>query len=170
MRICVIGAGAMGGTFGGLLAKAGHEVIFVDPWKAHVAAINASGLRLRGVKGEHTVRARAETEPPAGLDADVAMIWTDANSTARAAESARAVLGRDGFAITLQNGIGNVETLVETLGKRRVAAGSTMCSAATRGPGECELTHLGVTSVGEIDGGGSARIDGLCAELARAGF
>ena len=58
MRVCVIGAGAMGGIFGGLLANVGHDVTFVDTWKEHVDAINAKGLRLDGVKGELTVRRR----------------------------------------------------------------------------------------------------------------
>jgi 2-dehydropantoate 2-reductase len=170
MRVCVIGAGAMGGIFGGLLAKAGHDVTFVDTWREHVEVINAKGLLLDGVKGELVVRARAATEPPPGLAADVAVILTDANSTAQAAAAAATVLGRDGFAITFQNGIGNVEALVETLGAARVAAGSTMCSGATRGPGRSSFTHMGTTSIGEIGGGGSPRLDRFCTELAAAGL
>lgn len=170
MRICVIGAGGMGSVFGGLLARAGHDVTFVDTWEQNVAAINASGLRLDGVKGQLVIPARAFAEPPRSLAADLAMIWTDANNTRRAAETATAVLAPDGFAITLQNGIGNVETLVEVLGKPRVAAGSSMCSAAMRGPGHASFTHMGMTSVGEIDGGGSARVDRVREALAQAGF
>jgi 2-dehydropantoate 2-reductase len=170
MKICVIGAGGMGSTFGGLLARAGHDVTFVDTWQEHVAAVNARGLRLDGVKGEIVVRARAATAPPGDLGADLAMIWTDANNTRRAAETAAIALAPDGFAITLQNGIGNVETLIEVLGKPRVAAGSSMCSAAIRGPGHASFTHMGVTSVGEIDGGASARVELLREALALAGF
>jgi 2-dehydropantoate 2-reductase len=170
MKVCVIGAGAMGSVFGGLLARAGHDLTFVDTWPEHVAAINARGLRLDGVKGELEVRAPAASEPPRGLAADLAMIWTDANNTRRAAETAAAALASDGFAITLQNGIGNVETLVEVLGQARVAAGSSMCSAAMRGPGRASFTHLGMTSVGEIGGGGSPRVERLRAALAEAGF
>lgn len=170
MRVCVIGAGAMGSTFGGLLARAGHDVTFVDTWAEHVAAINAGGLRLDGVKGELQIPARATVDLPRGLQADLAMIWTDANNTRRAAETAAAALAPDGFAITLQNGIGNVETLVEVLGKPRVAAGSSMCSAAMRGPGHASFTHMAMTSVGEIDGGASARVERLRDALAAAGF
>ena len=170
MRVCVIGAGAMGSTFGGLLARAGHDVTLVDTWSEHVAAINARGLRLDGVKGELQIPARATVDLPRGLQADLAMIWTDANNTRRAAVTAAAALAPDGFAITLQNGIGNVETLVEVLGKPRVAAGSSMCSAAMRGPGHASFTHMGMTSVGEIDGGGSARVERLREALAQARF
>ena len=170
MRVCVIGAGAMGSVFGGLLARTGHDVTFVDTWEENVAAINSRGLRLDGVKGDLQVPAKAVVAVPRGLEADLAMIWTDTNNTRRAAEAAAAALARDGFAITLQNGIGNVETLVEVLGKVRVAAGSSMCSAAMRGPGHAGFTHMGMTSVGELDGGGSARVERLRDALAQAGF
>lgn len=170
MKICIIGAGAMGSVFGGLLARAGNEVVLVDIWREQVAAVNASGLRLSGVLGELRVPVRAQETPPAGMGADVAMIWTDANATRDAANSAAAVLAPDGFAITLQNGIGNVETLIEVLGARRVAGGSSMCSAAMYGPGHAGFTHKGVTSIGEIAGGTSERIERLRAQLERAGF
>lgn len=170
MRICVIGAGAMGSSYGGLLKASGHEVALVDRWREHVEAIGRSGLRLEGVRGEHRLAIAAGTEPPAGFAADVAMIWTDSNNTAAAAETARAALAPGGFAITMQNGVGNVETLIATLGKARVAGGSSMCSAAMRAPGHAALTHMGTTSVGEVGGGSSARIDALVAALTGAGF
>lgn len=170
MKVCVIGAGAMGSVFGALLARAGHEVTLVDTWTEHIQAVNARGLLVDGVKGEVRVRARALAEAPAGLHAELAIIWTDANNTRRAAETARTALAPDGFAITLQNGIGNVETLVDVLGKARVAAGSSMCSAAMRGPRHASFTHMGMTSVGEIDGGGSPRVERLRAALVEAGF
>ncbi len=170
MRICVIGAGAMGSTYGGLLKEIGHDVTLVDAWPEHVAAIVADGLRLEGVLGERRIAIAATTEAPAGLGADLVMVWTDANNTRRAAEAAARVLAPGGFAITMQNGIGNVETLIEVLGATRVAAGSSMCSAAMRGPGRAALTHLGMSSVGEVAGGGSARVEALAGELRKAGF
>jgi 2-dehydropantoate 2-reductase len=160
----------MGSVFGGLLAHVGHDVTFVDTWEENVAAINASGVHLDGVKGELRIPANAVVGLPHGLEADLAMVWTDANNTRRAAVTAAAALAPDGFAITLQNGIGNVETLVEVLGKPRVAAGSSMCSAAMRGPGHASFTHMGMTSVGEIDGGGSARVERLREAFAQARF
>jgi 2-dehydropantoate 2-reductase len=160
----------MGSVFGGLLAHVGHDVTFVDTWEENVAAINASGVRLDGVKGELRIPANAVVGLPHGLEADLAMIWTDSNNTRRAAVTAAAALAPHGFAITLQNGIGNVETLIDVLGKPRVAAGSSMCSAAMRGPGHASFTHMGMTSVGEIDGGGSARVERLREALAQARF
>jgi 2-dehydropantoate 2-reductase len=151
MKITVIGAGAMGGSYGGLLAVAGHEVSLIDAWGAHVDAINRDGLRVDGVRGDHRVRVMASTGP-IGEGADLAIVFVDANNTAAVAETARRVLGEDGCAITFQNGIGNVEQLQAALGATRVLGGSSMCSAATLGPGHVRLTHLGRTSIGETDG------------------
>ena len=79
------------------------------------------------------------------------IVFVDANHTGAAAETARQVLAPDGFAVTFQNGIGNVETLQAALGGERVLGGSSMCSAAAIGPGHVRLTHRGKTSIGETD-------------------
>ena len=170
MKICIIGAGAMGGAYGCLLSRIGHDVTFVDTWSDNVDAINAAGMTLDGVRGTHVCRIPATTNPPDGLGADLAMIWTDTNNTRAAAETAARALGPTGFAITMQNGLGNVEALVEVLGRPRVAAGSSMCSAAMQAPAHAVLTHMGMSSVGELDGGTSPRVEALRDELAKAGF
>jgi 2-dehydropantoate 2-reductase len=169
MKITVIGAGAMGGSYGGLLALAGHEVSLIDAWRAHVDAIRRDGLRLDGVRGGHRVRLAASTGP-IGEGADMAIVFVDANNTGAAAETARGVLGPDGFAITFQNGIGNVETLQAVLGPERVLGGSSMCSAATIGPGHVRLTHLGKTSIGETDRSARPRTTQLAKALNDAGL
>lgn len=169
MRITVIGAGAMGGSYGGLLARAGHEVDLIDAWQDHVDAINRDGLRVDGVRGDHRIRLKAATGPD-GQGAAVAIVFADANNTTAAAETAARVLAPDGFAITFQNGIGNVEQLQAVLGRERVLGGSSMCSAASRGPGHVTLTHMGTTSVGELDGSASPRAQSLVEALQNAGF
>ena len=169
MKITVIGAGAMGGTYGGLLAVAGHEVHLIDASQAHVDAINRDGLRLDGVLGEHRVRVPASSAP-IGDGADMGIVFVDSNNTGAAAETATRVLAPDGFAITFQNGIGNVEKLQSALGKERVLGGSSMCSAATRAPGHVRLTHVGKTSIGETDGAVRPRAEALAETLGGAGF
>lgn len=170
MKITVIGAGAMGGSYGGLLAAAGHDVSLIDTWDDHVAAINRDGLLVDGALGEHRVRAAASTTPADGQTADMVIIFCDTNNTAAAAKTAAQLLGSGGFAITFQNGIGNVETLQAELGSDRVLGGSSMCSAATRGPGHVSLTHLRGTSVGEIDGSKSERADAIVELLSGGGL
>lgn len=170
MRIVVIGAGAMGGSYGGLMAQAGHDVRLIDTSAAHVAAIRERGLRIEGALGEHTVAVPAAEAPEEGETADVAIVLADTNNTRAAAETAARILTPDGFAVTLQNGVGNVETLQEVVGGDRTLGGSSMCSAAALGPGRVALTHLRGTAIGEIDGAERPRADGLIAALGDAGF
>jgi len=171
MRITVVGAGAMGASYGGHLARAGHQVALLDTWQDHVDAINRAGLRLDGVLGAHRIELPARSAPDdATMGADVAIVFVDANNTARAGEVLLDLLAPDGFAITFQNGIGNVEKLQAALGPERVLGGSSMCSAATRGPGHVTLTHMGTTSVGETQGADSPRVQAMLEALRGAGF
>ena len=170
MDITVVGAGAMGGSYGGLLAAAGNRVRLIDTWQDHVDAINRDGLRVDGAHGEHRLRLAAATQPDANETADIVLLFTDTNGTADAARTIAGILSPDGFVVTSQNGIGNVETLEDVLGEGPVVGGSSMCSAATIGPGHVSLTHLGPTSVGEVRGGSSDRVDAFLAALEDAGF
>jgi 2-dehydropantoate 2-reductase len=183
MRITVVGAGAMGASYGGHLARAGHEVALLDTWQDHVDAINRDGLRVDGVLGDHRIKVPASAAPNGaaaasgapGGGADVAIMFVDANNTAKAAETLAGLLAPDGFAITFQNGIGNVEKLQAALGPERVLGGSSMCSAASRAPGHVTLTHMGTTSLGETGLGGtqgsdSPRVQAMLDALRGAGF
>lgn len=170
MKICIIGAGAMGGVHGALLARIGHEVTLVDIWVEHVEAINRHGLKVLGIRGEHVVTVRAGTDARGVGPVDAAIVFTDSNATAQAARVAEQVLGPTGFALTLQNGIGNIEALTAVLGGDRVAAGVSMNSAACPGPGVVAYTNAGITALGELDGRRSERILALAAALDEAGI
>lgn len=170
MRFCVIGAGSMGSLYGGLLARAGFDVTLLDVWAEHVDAIRREGLRLDGITGDVVVRIRATVRAAEVPPADVALVLTDANATVEAAAAARALLRPKGFAVTLQNGIGNVEALAEALGRARVAGGLSYHSAAVRGPGQVSHTHAGPTWLGELDGAQTLRLERLATALRTAGF
>ena len=175
MRIAVVGAGAMGGSYGGMLAVAGEDVGLVDARPDHVAAIRSAGLRVSGAFGEHVVQVPAaeraeDLEPADGGWADLVVIFTDTNATREAARAADHLLAPEGCAITFQNGIGNVETLQEELGTARVLGGSSMCSALVEAPGHVVMTHRGPTSVGELDGRRTNRLQRVVGALERAGF
>lgn len=158
MRIYVIGAGAMGGFYGGLLKRAGYDVSLIDVREDHVARINRDGLRVHGVRGDHVISIPAHTAVEGLAPCDLAIVFTDSNATREAAVTANAVLKPDGFAMTLQNGIGNVEVLVDVLGKARVVAGVTMNSGAHPEPGLSVYTNADMTTIGELDGSRSERI------------
>jgi 2-dehydropantoate 2-reductase len=170
MRIAMIGAGAMGSVYGGLLLRAGYDVTLIDIRDDQVAALAEHGLRLTGVSGEHRLRPKAAGVAAATSAFDLAIIFVDANATAAAATQAARLLTPEGHAVTLQNGIGNVEALVAALGRGRVLAGVTMNSANAPGLAQGDHSHAGPTWVGELDGGRSARLAALVEMLTRAGL
>ncbi|MEX0959349.1 MAG: ketopantoate reductase family protein [Burkholderiales bacterium] len=170
MRIYMIGAGAMGGVYGGLLARAGRDVTLVDPREEHVATIRRDGLTVEGVRGTHVVKVPAHTSHADLPPGELAIVFTDANATREAARAAAQLLKPDGFALTLQNGIGNVEALVADLGQPRVIAGVSMNSAANPAPGRVAYTNAGMTSVGELNGAETTRIRQVADMLNEAGI
>ncbi len=115
MRIFVIGAGAMGCTYGGLLQRAGHDVKLVDVLPEHLEAIRRDGLHLDGISGYLRLAIPAVSEPDERAAADVAFIHVNAYDTAAAARTAKQMLKDTGYAVTFQNGVGNIEILQETL-------------------------------------------------------
>ena len=168
MRIYMIGAGAMGGVYGGLLSKAGYDVTLVDPRADHIGKIRSDGITIEGVRGTHVVKLPAHADH-AGLPAgDLAIIFTDSNATREAAKTASQLLKPDGFALTLQNGIGNVEALIDVLGRQRVIAGVSMNSAANPSAGRSAYTNVGMTSIGELDAKDTQRVKQVAAMLNEA--
>jgi 2-dehydropantoate 2-reductase len=170
MKLCMIGTGAMGSVYGGLLRNAGYDMTLLDLRAEHVAAIRERGLKVDGVCGEHTVRAPAYADHQELGDFDAVIVFVDANSTREAAATAAQVLQPEGFAITLQNGIGNVEALAERLGEARVLAGVSMDSANFRAPGHASYTNQGPIHLGELDGKTTPRAQAIVAALNKAGF
>jgi 2-dehydropantoate 2-reductase len=160
----------MGSLYGGLLARAGFDVTLVDVWQEHIDAIRRNGLRLDGITGDLKIAVRATTRVDEVAPVDCAMILTDANSTRDAAQTARRVLDSDGFALTLQNGIGNVEALADVLGGERVVGGTSNHSAALQGPGHVTHTHAAPTWIGELDGQSTERLRETAEALTKGGF
>jgi 2-dehydropantoate 2-reductase len=170
VRIYMIGSGAMGSVYGGLLAHAGFDVTLIDPREDHISRVQRDGVIVEGVRGRHVIRLPALTTHAGLPPADFVIVFTDANSTHEAARTAREVLKLEGFALTLQNGIGNVEKLVAELGKPRVIAGVTMNSGALPEAGRAAYTNAGVTSIGELDGRTTPRLEEVEHMLNQAGI
>ena len=158
----------MGGVYGGLLKRAGCDVTLIDPREDHIRKIQSEGITIEGVRGTHVIRLPAQFNHAGLPAADLAIIFTDSNSTRDAAKAARHLLKPDGFALTLQNGIGNVEALVEELGRERVIAGVSMNSAANPAAGRSAYTNVGMTSIGELDGRDTPRVRQVAAMLNKA--
>lgn len=161
MQIVIVGAGNMGCLYGANLARAGARVTLVDPWKEHVDQVQLHGLRMHGLHGEFTAAVQAVTDPLDAPKADMVIILVNAYATRVAAESSCVLLKDDGFALTLQNGLGNVEVLQQVLGEGRVLPGLSFHSADLMAPGSVQHTNEGPTYLGEMDGSRSPRLTEL---------
>jgi 2-dehydropantoate 2-reductase len=170
MQFVVIGAGNMGCVYGGNLARIGQQVAMIDVWREHVDAIAARGLRLEGLTGDFTVSPGASVNPQDSPQADVVLICVNAYSTPQAAEAARIVLKPQGCCLTLQNGVGNVETLAAALGEERVLAGLSFQSGDLVEPGFVRHTNNGPTYLGELDRERTKRLAEIEALFSLAGM
>ena len=169
-KIAVVGAGAMGCLFGGLLAEGGLDVTLVDVLQEHVDRINRDGLRIVGYGGDRSIPVRATTEP-SGLPAvDVLFVQCKAPYTKEAVRRVLHLLRDDTVAISFQNGLGNEENIGEVVGMERVLGGVTAQGAAVEGPGAVRNFGNLPTHIGEMGGGISERAQRIAAALDRAGL
>jgi 2-dehydropantoate 2-reductase len=123
MKILVFGAGAVGSTVGGMLARAGHTVTLVGR-NPHMSRITTSGLKISGLWGEHLVSSMTTaTDIPADLTPDWVLLTTKAFDTENAARILANRFPRSIPILHLQNGVGNTEILMERLGESRVLSG-----------------------------------------------
>jgi 2-dehydropantoate 2-reductase len=170
MQWNIVGAGNMGCVYGGNLARIGQQVAFLDIWREHVERIADSGLHMAGLSGDFTVPAQAFIDPREAPKADAVLIAVNAYSTEEAARSARIMLKPDGFCLTVQNGIGNIEILNRVLGDGRVMAGLSFQSGDIACPGFVRHTNNGPTYLGELDRSRSQRLLQVSDLFDRAGL
>ena len=112
MKIVIIGCGAMGSVYAGLLARAGNDVVVVDRGVAHVAAINRLGLRVEGASGDHIAAIRAFTQVPDGI-ADLVILSVKAAQVTDAAPRLGTLIGPETVILTIQNGVGSADILAQ---------------------------------------------------------
>ena len=164
MQLTIIGAGAIGGTIGAHLIRAGHDVLLCDADPAHVEAINRRGLSICGPVENFTVPARAVL--PDGLPATLprAAVATKSHHTAAAAELLRGRQAPDGYVVSFQNGL-TTGTLAAVVGPDRVLASFVNFGADWLEPGLIMQGNIGTVRVGEPGGGLSERVRELAAAL-----
>ncbi|HLI59048.1 MAG TPA: 2-dehydropantoate 2-reductase [Solirubrobacteraceae bacterium] len=167
--IAIVGAGAMGGVFGALLAESGADVTLLDPDARLVDAVNARGVTLLESGGERNVRIAATTDPGSLREPSVAIFFVKCHHTKAAAESVRPALGPDATVVSLQNGWGNADVLAGLFGVERLVLGVTYTSATTVEPGMIRTSGAARTVLGALDGG-QARVTSIERALRKAGF
>ena len=115
-ELLIVGTGAMALLFGSKLAGAGVKVSFLGTWREGISALNENGIRVAGPEGERAYPALAFSDPAEISQIRLALILVKSWQTERAAAQLAQVLSPEGLALTLQNGLGNLETLTEILG------------------------------------------------------
>lgn len=147
-NILIVGTGALGTLFAARLAGAGHRVTMLGTWKEGIVALEKDGARLVDSTGnEQCFEVHATDDPRECAGAQHALVLVKAWQTERAANHLNDCLAQDGLAVTLQNGLGNYETLAQILGAARVALGSTTTGATLVAPGVARAGGEGVVSV-----------------------
>lgn len=177
-RIAVVGCGATGSVYAGLLAAAGYEVWAVDRRSDHIGAIAERGLRVSGASGDRTVRLRgavatpAEAAAAAGGPADLVILATKAPQVAEAAALLSPLLGPATPILTIQNGLGSADRVAEAWGSERVLVGVIGgFGASIPEPGHAHHEGWEFVRIGEHAGDG---VSGRCRQVGelweKAGF
>lgn len=171
MKVAILGSGAMGSLFGGMLAEGGCDVTLIDIWKEHMDRVNASGLSIEGVSGDRVIPSlRGVTDPKEAGEADLVIVFVKATATRTAMEGARSLLGPDTVVLTLQNGLENGEKLAEVIGGERILAGITGEGCTLLGPGRIRHAGQGDTVLGELSGKITERLKKITSVLKGSGF
>lgn len=171
MKICILGAGSLGCAIGGVLAEAGSDVTLINRSKAHVEAMNRTGLRLRRGESERTVKVKAATGCQGVGRADLVIVLVKSFHTREAMQAAAPLLGEGTVVLSLQNGLGHEDILAEIAGHSRILAGKTYAGGMLLGPGHVvDGTRGKPTIIGELDGTLSKRVRRIADEFNRAGL
>ncbi|MFO7783722.1 MAG: ketopantoate reductase family protein [Thermodesulfobacteriota bacterium] len=168
MDFLVVGPGAMGCLFAASLKKAGLGVTLLDYRPDRAAEMDLSGICVQGVTGEYEIRIPATTGPLAA-DPDFVLICVKSNRTEAAGRTVRELVQGQPMVVTLQNGLGHVETLERIFGRGRVLGGVTSEGATLLETGQVRHAGRGETVVGpRKEPPGAA--DRLAEAFTRAGF
>ncbi|HEY0479499.1 MAG TPA: 2-dehydropantoate 2-reductase [Kofleriaceae bacterium] len=149
--LLIWGAGAVGGTIGAYLARAGHPVVLVDIVAEHVAAIRERGLRIEGPIEEFTQPIPSFTPDQLQGCYRRAVLCVKAQHTAEAAAAMRPFLAEDGYVVSAQNGL-NERVLAEVVGRERTIGAFVNFGADYLGPGRILYGGHGAVVLGELDG------------------
>ena len=173
MKICMLGTGSLGSTIGGTLAQGGSEVYFVDQWKEHIDKINKNGLKMTDEKEDWYVKVDARTSAEGIGPVDLVIVLVKSFATKEAVSQLKEtnVIGKNTLVMSLQNGLGNEETIAEVVGEANVISGKTYVGGRLLSPGYVSAGVKGkYTYIGELTGEITDRIQAVCDEFNKAGL
>src|SRR5215510_11831732 len=158
--LLIWGAGAVGGTIGAYLARAGHPVVLVDVVADHVAAIHERGLTIEGPIESFTQSAPAFTPDRLRGCYRRTLLCVKAQHTAAASAALRPFLAEDGYVVSAQNGL-NERVIADIVGRERTVGAFVNFGADYLGPGRVSYGGRGAVVLGEIDGQMTPRLVAL---------
>jgi 2-dehydropantoate 2-reductase len=171
MKIAVVGTGAMGSVYAGLLAADGNEVWAIDTWTDHVAAMRETGLRVEGASGDRTVRVHATSDAHEAGVAELVIVATKAYDVEAAARAAAPLVGPDTVVLPIQNGLGSADRVAEILGDEPVAIGvAGGFGASIVAPGHVRHEGWELVRLGERQAPATERIREVADVWRHAGF
>ena len=169
MRIAIFGTGGVGGYFGGRLAQAGEDVVFIARGD-HLQAMLRHGLRVDSINGDFVVEPVQATDDPAQVGiVDVVLLGVKAWQVPEAVEAIRPMIGPETFVVPLQNGVEAPSQVAAVLGQEHVLAG--LCGLITFIEEPGHIRHTGsdpFIRFGELDNRSSERAEGLRQAFDRA--
>ena len=160
MKIAVVGTGAMGSVYAGLLGRAGHEVWAIDTWREHIDAIAGSGLRVSGASGDYVVDTlHAASAPEDSGPCDLWIIATKAWSVEEAAAAVAPLLRPDDMVMAFQNGLGAADRVAHQLPAHHVIIGiAEGFGSSIPEPGHVHHEGMRLIRIGDVQGGLTDRV------------
>ena len=172
MKIAVVGTGAMGSVYAGLLAKAGHEVWAVDTWQDHVDAIARRGLTVSGASGTFVVDNLGVARSPADAGpCDLWVVATKASDVDAVTAEIAPLLRPDSVVMAFQNGLGAGERVARHVPEEQVLVGiAEGFGSSIPAPGRVHHRGMRLIRMGELQGGTTERLERIVQVWRDAGF
>jgi 2-dehydropantoate 2-reductase len=169
LRIAIVGAGGVGGYFGGRLAAAGNDVRFIARG-AHLEALRTRGLIIRSFKGDLHLPQVTATDDPARIGpADIALFTVKLYDAESAGRLLKPLIGPETAVIPLQNGVDGTDIVSRAVGRQHTAGGTVYVAAVIDEPGVIRHTALEHLIFGELDGARTSRLERLLEACGSAG-
>lgn len=134
MKIGILGTGAVGGYYGGHLARAGHDVIFFARGE-NLSILKEKGLKIESEVGNFHVHSRFTDDYQTFSSVDLLLFCVKSNATKEVAERLLPILGKESLILTLQNGVDNEEVLANLYGEKRILSAAAYIQATVKEPG-----------------------------------
>ncbi len=170
MRIVVVGSGAIGSLYGAFLSRLENTEVILVGRNPHISAIQANGLKINGILGEHIFRLKAMKHASEINKADLVILTTKTYDTLIAAQSAKHLIDGGATILLIQNGLGTEELVAKALNTSKVLRATTCMGALRTTPGVVTATGCGLTEIGSRYPENKELVEQLTEMMKQVGF